>query len=106
MYALKFCKDNELIKSSDTVSHPVGQITRGEAQCQMARLLPTTELPQLSLAFFWTTKPCIAKHALKFHRSYVNLAEDNCSWRLIRNPVDSRIDFTFPLRVQQSWNLF
>lgn len=41
-----FCKDNELIKSIDTVNHTVGQITPREAQCQMARLLLVTELAQ------------------------------------------------------------
>lgn len=63
-----FCKDNELIKSSNTVNHPVGQITPGETQWQIARLLLITELAQFSLAFLWTTKPCIARYALKLCR--------------------------------------
>lgn len=61
-----FYKDRD--KTSNTVNCSVGQITPGEAQCQIARLLLITELTQLSLAFLWTTKPCVARHILKLSR--------------------------------------
>lgn len=62
-----FYKDNELFQSSDTVNHPVGQITPGEPQSQMVKLLLITKLNPLSLAFLWTTNPCRAIHALKLY---------------------------------------